>query len=125
VRRLSIPILYIALRFPIHHNELGSRYQQLGNKTPDWTIFFGPEYDGCVCGTFEMLRSVVQPGGEAEPHHHETEHQIIDLLRGEGDVSLGEDSPVRCTAGAIVRIPPRLRHFVVNAGAEPLKMIVI
>lgn len=63
--------------------------------------------------------------GEAEPHHHETEHQIIDLLRGEGDVSLGEDSPVRCTAGAIVRIPPRLRHFVVDVGAEPLKMIVI
>lgn len=69
--------------------------------------------------------AVVQPGGEAEPHHHETEHQVIDLLRGEGAVSLGEASPVRFTAGAIVRIPPRLRHFVVDVGAEPLKMIVI
>jgi mannose-6-phosphate isomerase-like protein (cupin superfamily) len=77
------------------------------------------------CGTFEMLRGVVEPGGEAEPHHHDTEHQIIYLLQGEADVTLGDDAPVRCTAGSIVRIPPKLRHRVVNVGTEPLETIVI
>ena len=52
------------------------------------------------CGTFEMVKGTVQPGGEAELHHHETEHQIIYLIKGEADVTLGDDPPVRCRAGS-------------------------
>ncbi len=77
------------------------------------------------CGAFEMVRGVVQPGGEAEPHHHEHEHQIIYIMGGEAQVSLGEEPPVRCQRGSIVRIPPGLRHRIVSVGAEPLDTIVI
>jgi quercetin dioxygenase-like cupin family protein len=66
------------------------------------------------CGAFSMARGVVQPGGEAEPHHHDHEHQIIYIMGGEAEVTLGEEPPVRCRAGSIVRIPPSLRHRVVS-----------
>ena len=77
------------------------------------------------CGSFSMARGVVQPGGEAEPHHHNHEHQIIYIIGGEADVTLGGDAPVRCRAGSIVRIPPGLRHRVVSLGPEPLDTLVI
>lgn len=32
------------------------------------------------CGSFEMLCGVVQPGGEAEPHQHEHEYQVLYVL---------------------------------------------
>ena len=81
--------------------------------------------DQDFCGAFEMICGVVQPGGEAERHSHETEHQIIYLVRGTADVSLGDEAPVRCQAGSIVRIPPGLDHRVVCVGSEPLETIVI
>ena len=77
------------------------------------------------CGTFEMVRGVVEPGGEAEPHHHAHEHQIIYITRGQADVTLGEGPPVRCGAGSIVRIPPGLRHRIVSVGPETLDTLVI
>ncbi len=77
------------------------------------------------CGTFEMVKGVVEPGGEAEPHHHETEHQIIYLIKGEADVTLGDAAPVRCQAGSIIRIPPGLQHRVVSMGQEAMEAIVI
>ena len=42
--------------------------------------------DGEFCGRFEMNLGTVQPGGEAEPHLHETEHQpgFLTNFRREG-----------------------------------------
>ena len=81
--------------------------------------------DRRFCGAFEMVRVTVQPGGEGEPHHHDSEHQVIYLVKGEADVTLGNDPPVRCHAGSIVRIPPQLNHHVISVGSEPLEAIVI
>ena len=59
--------------------------------------------DGDFCGRFEMNLGVVQPGGEAEPHLHETEHQVMYVLDGEmrghprrrspGDLRPGDGGP--------------------------------
>ena len=81
--------------------------------------------DQSFCGQFEMNLGTVQPGGEAEPHAHETEHQIFYVLEGECDVTLGDDAPVRCTPGTVVRIPPKLTHRVVAVGDKALRGIVI
>jgi quercetin dioxygenase-like cupin family protein len=77
------------------------------------------------CGSFEMVRGIVQPGGEAEPHQHEHEYQVIYVLQGTAEVTLGEAPPERCHAGAIIRIPPRLLHRIVSLGPEPYEALVI
>ncbi len=81
--------------------------------------------DKHFCGAFEMIRGVVQPGGQAEPHHHEREHQVMYVVGGEAEVTLGDEAPVRCGPGAVVRIPPLLAHRVLCAGAEPLEVIIV
>ena len=77
------------------------------------------------CGAFEMIHGTLAPGGEAERHRHEREHQVIYLLDGEAMVELGDAPAVRCGAGAVIRIPPRLDHRLVNTGPTPLKLIVL
>jgi quercetin dioxygenase-like cupin family protein len=96
--------------------------------------YLPPDHQGTVnvrlvdkdfCGAFEMNLGTVQPGGEAEPHSHDTEHQIFYVLEGECDVTLGDDEPVRCGPGTVVRIPPKLLHRVVAVGGQAMKGIVI
>jgi quercetin dioxygenase-like cupin family protein len=77
------------------------------------------------CGAFEMIHGTIEPGGEAERHAHDREHQVIYVLDGEADVELGAEPAVRCGAGAVIRIPPKLAHRVVSVGPAPLKLIVL
>ncbi len=81
--------------------------------------------DKSFCGRFEMNHGTVAPGGEAEPHLHETEHQVFYVLDGECDVTLGDDDPVRCGPGTVVRIPPGLMHRVVAVGDRPMQGIIV
>ena len=81
--------------------------------------------DSSFCAAFEMNRGIVQPGGEAQPHLHESEHQVIYIMDGECDVTLGDDEAVRCGPGTVVEIPPRLMHRVVATGSRALEVIVI
>ena len=109
------------------HSHLISNLGELPRYAP-------PDHQGTVnvrmvgkefCGAFEMNHGTVEPGGEAEPHLHETEHQVFYMLEGECDVTLGDDAPVRCGPGAIVQIPPKLMHRVVAVGDTPMKAIII
>lgn len=77
------------------------------------------------CGAFEMIHGTIEPGGEAERHAHEREHQVIYVLEGEAEVELADEPAARCSPGAVIRIPPKLAHRVVNVGAVPLKLIVL
>ena len=77
------------------------------------------------CGSFELVRGIVQPGGEAEPHHHDPEHQVMYVISGQCEVTMGEDDPVLCGPGTIVRIPPRLVHRVQCVGGEPLDVVIV
>lgn len=81
--------------------------------------------DGAFCGRFEMNLGTVQPGGEAEPHLHEIEHQVMYVMEGECEVTLGDDPPVTCGAGTVVRIPPKLLHRVVAVGGIPMRALVL
>lgn len=100
----------------------------------DLEQFAPPNHDGTVnvrlsdkmfCEAFEMLLGTVKPGGEAEPHSHDTEHQIIYILKGQADVILGGDPPVICGPGDIIRIPPKLKHAVVTKGDEDYQCVII
>lgn len=81
--------------------------------------------DKSFCDAFEMVLGTVRPGGEAEPHHHEDEHQIIYILQGQADVGLGEDPMTRCGPGDVIRIPPKLKHAVVATGDEDFQCVII
>ena len=74
---------------------------------------------------FEMILGQVAPGGEASRHYHVEEAQIVYILKGEADVALGEEAPVRCGPGTVIRIPKGLAHEVVTAGREPLECLVL
>ncbi len=76
-------------------------------------------------GAFEMILGAIAPGGEAERHRHERESQILYVLEGHAEIELGEDAPVRCGPGTVIRIPPGLDHRIVSVGETPLESIVI
>ena len=81
--------------------------------------------DEDFCGSFEMNLGIVQPGGEAEPHDHENEHQIVYIMEGLCDVGLGDEPMVECGPGTVIEIPPKLKHAVVAKGDVPLKCLVL
>lgn len=98
------------------------------------TAYIPPGHEGTVnirlidkgfCGSFEMNLGVVQPGGEASPHRHETEHQVVYFLEGRADVVLGGAPAVECGPGTVVRIPPKLEHAVYSKGETALKVLVL
>jgi len=76
-------------------------------------------------GAFELVHGTVMPGGQADRHSHPREHQTIYVVEGSCEVALGEDAPVTCGPGTIIRIPPGLDHEVVNRGSEPLKVLIV
>jgi mannose-6-phosphate isomerase-like protein (cupin superfamily) len=80
---------------------------------------------GDFAGTFELIHGTIAPGGEAEPHQRERESQVIYILSGQAQVTLGTDKPERCQSGDVVKIPPGLRHHVVNTGSVPLELMIV
>ena len=96
--------------------------------------YIPPGHDGTInvrliekefCGAFEMVHGTLQPGGIAKAHAHEIEYQVIYVLEGKCEVSLGGKTPVECGPGTIIEIPPKLTHEVVAKGSVPLKVLVI
>ena len=81
--------------------------------------------DRAFCENFELVLGEVAPGGEAETHHHDREHQAMYVLAGQCTVMLGDDGPVICGPGTIIRIPPHLEHEVLNSGDVPLNLLIV
>ena len=73
----------------------------------------------------EVIHGTIAPGGMGDRHKHATEWQIILLLEGEGRLELGDAPPQTISAGAVVRIPPRVAHLFVVTGETPAKVVVI
>jgi quercetin dioxygenase-like cupin family protein len=74
---------------------------------------------------FEMILGRIEPGGEASPHYHRDESQVVFILKGEALVRIGEEEPRRCRPGTVIRIPPGLVHDVRVPSGEPLEVIVL
>jgi quercetin dioxygenase-like cupin family protein len=81
--------------------------------------------DRDFCPGFELVLGEVAPGGEAERHHHDREHQAMVVLEGRCRVTLGDDAPRSCGPGTVVRIPPGLDHHVLNEGDVPLRVMIV
>ncbi len=77
------------------------------------------------CGRFEMVLGEIAPGGAADPHAHDSEAQVLYILEGSAEITLGPDPSRQCGPGTVVRIPAGLDHHVISLGPEPLKMVII
>jgi quercetin dioxygenase-like cupin family protein len=74
---------------------------------------------------FEMILGQVAPGGEASRHYHVDEAQIVYILKGEAEVSLGDAPARRCGSGTVIRIPKGVTHEVITVGDETLEVLVL
>jgi len=77
------------------------------------------------CENFEMIHGTIEPGCGAHRHSHDAHSQVCYVLEGEMDVSFDDKSPIRCGPGAVVEIPPKIEHLIINSGEKPLKILVI
>lgn len=82
-------------------------------------------FDRQFCENFEMVLGELEPGGEAHRHHHRFEHQAMYVLSGFAKVTIEDEEPVVCKAGAIVRFPPEVDHHVSSLGPDPLRLIIV
>lgn len=74
------------------------------------------------CEHFSMGFVVLEPGGGQVPWHNQEQEEIYFILKGAGEMCLGEE----CRAvrgGQAVFIPPGEFHQLTNTGDEPLEMI--
>ena len=82
-------------------------------------------FDQTFCQNFEMILGEIEPGGVADKHHHETEHQAMYVLAGIAEVTLGEEQPVSCGPGTVIKLPPKVDHHVLSAGPETLQLMIV
>ena len=65
----------------------------------------------------------IEPGQSNPVHLHPNCEEILYVVSGECDHSLGEEW-VHLKPGDAIRVPPNVRHNAVNRGAAPLKCVV-
>jgi len=73
--------------------------------------------------SFELRYFELAPGGRSSHERHQHEHAVV-VLRGEGEVQLGDIAhPLR--PGDFVRVAPGDPHQFRNTGAEPLGFLCV
>ena len=82
-------------------------------------------FDRSFCENFEMVLGVMEPGGVAHKHHHKIEHQAMYVLGGVAEVTLGDEDPVSCGAGSVIKLPPLVDHHVLSKGPDPLQLMIV
>lgn len=64
--------------------------------------------------------------GESNPRHrHPNCAELIYIMEGECDHSLGDDVSIHLQAGDLLRVPRDVWHNARNTGDRPVKMIVV
>lgn len=82
-------------------------------------------FDRTFCDNFEMVLGEIEPGGIADRHSHDIEHQAMYVLEGNARVTLADDDPVDCGPGATIELPPGLAHEVESLGPDNLKLMIV
>jgi len=66
--------------------------------------------------------AIIQPGRSFQLHHHETLAEVFYILKGEGEITVGEETqPI--SAGMAVLIPRYSPHIMKNVGQQPLEYL--
>lgn len=67
-------------------------------------------------GSYSLFEVESSPGGGPPPHIHHREDEILCVLEGEHEVSIGERT-IRANAGSVVYGPRNVAHTYKNVGA--------
>lgn len=81
--------------------------------------------DRSFCENFECVLGEIAPGGVADRHHHDLEHQAMYVLSGVAQVTLDDEAPAICQPGAVIKLPPGVDHHVLSVGPEPLQLLIV
>jgi mannose-6-phosphate isomerase-like protein (cupin superfamily) len=87
---------------------------------------FSMPYVGRQTGAQEIAlhMSVVDPGERAHPPHAHADEEILFLLEGTAEATIGEEMRV-IRANTAVFCPPNVTHGLRNCGATPMRYLVI
>jgi mannose-6-phosphate isomerase-like protein (cupin superfamily) len=66
-----------------------------------------------------LAEARVAPGGRTTAHYHKVTEEIYYILRGSGEMTIGDQSR-RVAPGDAIAIPPGEVHTIANPGSEPL-----
>lgn len=92
----------------------------------DWgTLQFvsAPEVTGAKRFSFGIV--TLAPGKGHDRHSHPGVEEIIFVVSGEGEQTLGKQPAVHVRSGASIFVPPNLPHSTLNTGSDPLQLVVV
>mgnify|MGYP003635592490 CR=1 FL=1 len=73
---------------------------------------------------FTMGTSILAPRGGQVPWHNQTQEEVYFIMKGEGEICVGEERrPIK--AGQAVYLPPTVFHQLTNTGDEPMHMLYV
>lgn len=75
-----------------------------------------------------VLRSgmvLLQPGKTVGKHNTEAYEELVIVLKGRGEMLLGDGRSLEMREGLVLYCPPDTEHNVRNSGAEPLRYIYV
>ncbi len=72
---------------------------------------------------FSVIEIVSPPGKGVSLHVHESEDELVHLLEGEIEVTLG-DQTMTAVPGVIALLPRRIPHGFTNVGDKPSRLLV-
>ena len=71
-----------------------------------------------------LAEEVLPVGSAVERHYHLETEEIYYLLRGTGEMHLGNEVQM-VKAGDAIYIPPRTAHTLLNTGQEPIVVLLV
>ncbi len=74
-------------------------------------------------GVFAVMEIVTPPGGGIDLHVHENEDELVSLLEGEIEVTLG-DQKMKAVPGVLALLPRGIPHGFTNVGDTPSRISV-
>jgi mannose-6-phosphate isomerase-like protein (cupin superfamily) len=84
------------------------------------TILVDPANTGET--SFCVLTQTLDPGAMVPPHHHNKAEQVLFVVSGKGEVTLG-DRKLEASPGATVHVPKGTVHSITNTADEPLTIL--
>jgi quercetin dioxygenase-like cupin family protein len=73
-------------------------------------------------GVFSVMEIVTPPGKGVALHVHEREDELVDLLEGEIEVTLGNQK-MKAVPGVIALLPRGIPHGFTNIGNKPSRLL--
>lgn len=101
------------------HERDAKRYRLPGR---DWIYLIGPENMGNKNLVFGLAEFPVD--SKAGAHVHEKEEEVLFILSGWGEITMG-GRVEKLEPGCAIYIPPGLEHHITVQGVEPLKLVTV